>query len=70
MIAGILKSYPNFSLENILHDISFANLQLLIKVLQIDIESKNSTQSNFNSALDANNPDNFNDEPDEVIVRA
>lgn len=41
MIGGILRTYPNFTMEDVLHNISYANLMMFSAVLpSYDSEEK------------------------------
>jgi len=50
-----------------LYELSYANVVMYSSVLPSNEESK---EPDFDSSKDANDPNNFNDDTDEIIVRA
>jgi len=70
MIAGIAKAYPGWTPEYILHELTYANLMLYSAVLpDPEYKKKSEGVNGYDASTDANNPENFGPETEEIIIR-
>lgn len=63
-----MKAYPGLTPEYILYEMSYANVALYSSIIP-SYDKKKKGDDNFDSSKDANNPDNFKDDSDEIVVK-
>lgn len=71
MIAGMMKSYPGLTPEIILYDFTYQNVALYNAVIPPikPANKKDGPESKYDASKDADNPNNFSNEPETFIVR-
>ena len=65
----MMKLYPGLMPEKILYEMSYQNIALLNAVIPAINSSKSESSAKYDDKTDANNPDNFKDEPEIEIIR-
>lgn len=64
-----MKAYPALTPDYILYEMSYTNVALYSSIIPSYDEKKKKKDQDFDSSKDANNPDNFKTEQNEIIVK-
>lgn len=63
-----MKAYPGLSPDQILYEISYANVALYSSIIPSGTKPKK--EQNFDASKDANNPDNFKASEEIIVVKS
>jgi hypothetical protein len=66
----MMKAYPSMTPDYILYEMSYVNMALYSSILPPMDSPKSKKENSFDESTDANDPDNFNNDETETVVKS